>query len=51
MDPNSLKSNPLILDKLNPELGGKLVKAVADDMQRAKKAAEKKAKGAKKRKR
>ena len=48
MDPNSLKSNPLIIDKLNPELGGKLVKVVADDMKRAKAEAEEKAKRSKK---
>lgn len=40
MDPNALKGNPLVIDKLNPELGAKLVKAVADDMERAKKKAE-----------
>lgn len=51
MDPNWLKSNPLISDKLNPELGAKVVKLVADDMARAKRAAEadRKAKGDKKR--
>jgi hypothetical protein len=48
MDPNRLKGNPLIIDKLNPELGGKLVKLVADDMKRAKAEAEEKAKKAKK---
>ncbi len=40
MDPNELKDKPLIIDKLNPELGAKVVKAVADDMERAKKKAE-----------
>jgi hypothetical protein len=41
------RENPL--DKLTPELGGKLVKAVADDMVRARRATEeKKAKKAKK---
>lgn len=40
MDTNAYKGNPQVLDKINPELGGKLVKAVADDMQRAKKEAE-----------
>ena len=44
----SLKSNPLIIDKLNPELGAKLVKAVADDMKRAQDEAAEKAKRAKK---
>ena len=48
MDPNRLKGNPLIIDKLNPELGAKLVKLVADDMQRAKNEAEEKAEKAKK---
>ena len=48
MDPNWQKSNPLIVDKLNPELGAKLVKVVADDMKRAQKEAEEKAKRAKK---
>jgi hypothetical protein len=48
MDPNRLKSNPLIIDKLNPELGAKLVKAVADDMKRAQDEAAEKAKRAKK---
>ena len=43
MDPKALKGNPLVIDKLNPELGGKLVKAVADDMERARKAREEKA--------
>ncbi len=44
MDPNRLKGNPLLIDKLNPELGGKVVKAVADDMERARPEAEEKAK-------
>jgi hypothetical protein len=46
-----LKAPPLLIDKLTPELGGKVVKIVADDMDRAKKAAEqkRKRKGAKKR--
>ncbi len=44
MDPNSLKDNPHVFDKLKPELGGKIVKAVADDMARAKREAEEKEK-------
>ena len=48
MDPNALKGNPLLIDKLNPELGGKVVKAVADDMERARREAEEKAKKKKK---
>jgi hypothetical protein len=50
MDPNRLKGNPLIFDKLTPELGGKVVKAVADDMARAKREADEKAKADKKKK-
>lgn len=38
--------NPM--DQLNPELGGKIVKLVANDMERARRAAEEKAKKAKK---
>jgi hypothetical protein len=48
MDPNRLKGNPLVFDKLNPELGGKVVKAVADDMERARREAEEKARADKK---
>jgi hypothetical protein len=44
MDPTRLKSNPLVFDKINPELSAKLVKAVADDMERARREAEEKAK-------
>lgn len=40
MHPNWLKGNPLIADKVNPELGAKVVKLVADDMARAKREAE-----------
>ena len=43
MDPNFIKGNPLVFDKLNPELGGKAVKVVVDDMKRAKREAEAKA--------
>ena len=35
-----IKGKPVLLDKLNPEIGAKLVKAVADDMERAKQARE-----------
>ncbi len=48
MDPTRLKGNPLVFDKVNPELGGKLVKAVADDMERARREAEEQAKKKKK---
>lgn len=51
MDPNSVKGNPLVFDKLKPDLGGKVVKAVVDDMKRAQHEAEEKAKHAKKKKR
>lgn len=34
MDPNARKGNPLIFDKLNPELGAEVVKLVGDDMKR-----------------
>jgi hypothetical protein len=40
MDPNRVKGNPLFVDRLRPALGGELVKAVADDMERAKAAAD-----------
>lgn len=40
MHPNWLKGNPLIADKVTPELGAKVVKLVADDMARAKREAE-----------
>jgi hypothetical protein len=42
MDPESLKGNPLLIDKLNGELGGKVVKWVQDDMDRARRQAEEK---------
>jgi len=48
MDPESLKGNPLVFDKLKPDLGGKVVKAVADDMERARREAEDKARKRKK---
>jgi hypothetical protein len=48
MDPNAQKGNPLIIDKLNPELGAKLVKLVGDDMKRAAAEAKEKAERAKK---
>jgi hypothetical protein len=48
MDPNSMKGNPLLIDKLKPELGADLVKAVADDMARAQREAEEKARATKK---
>ena len=51
MAPNKLKGNPQVFDKLTPELGGKIVKLVADDMARAKREAEEKAKAERKRKR
>lgn len=51
MDPNSMKGNPLLIDKLKPELGADLVKAVADDMARARREAEEKTKRDKKKKR
>ena len=51
MDPNSIKGNPLVIDKLKPELGGELVKAVADDMERVKREAEEKKKKDKKKRR
>ena len=51
MDPNFIKGNPLVFDKLKPDLGGKAVKAVVDDMERARREAEEKAKRAKKKKR
>lgn len=35
MSADDLTGKPGIIDKLRPELGGKLVKAVAEDMQRA----------------
>jgi hypothetical protein len=38
MDPNWRKGNPVVIDELTPELGGKLVKAVHEDMVRAKRA-------------
>jgi hypothetical protein len=47
-----IKGEPVVFDKLKPDLGSKLVKAVADDMARAKRAAEERArkkKSAKKR--
>jgi len=44
MDPKSPKGNPLIFDKLTPELAGKLVEWVGDDMKRAKREAEEKQK-------
>jgi hypothetical protein len=50
MDPNFIKGNPLVFDKLKPELGGKVVKAVVDDMKRAQREAEEKAKRARKKK-
>ena len=42
MHPNWLKGNPLIADKVTPELGAKVVKLVADDMARARREAEEK---------
>jgi hypothetical protein len=50
MDPNFIKGNPLVFDKLKPELGGKVIKTVVDDMKRAQREAEEKAKRAKKKK-
>jgi hypothetical protein len=44
MDPTKLVRNPLIVDLVTPELGGKLVRAVHDDMLRAQREAEEKAK-------
>lgn len=47
--PTPIKDRVNPLEQLTPELGGKLVKAVADDMVRARRATEvKKAKAAKK---
>jgi hypothetical protein len=48
MDPESLKGNPLVFDKMTPELGGKVVQAVADDMARARREAEAKVRKRKK---
>jgi hypothetical protein len=48
MDPESLKGNPLVFNNLKPDLGGKVVKAVADDMERARLEAEEKARKQKK---
>lgn len=47
MDPKRLNGNPLMIEKMRPELGGDLVRAVAEDMERAKKAAEAKKKAEK----
>ena len=38
-----IKGAPVVIDKLKSDLGGKLIKAVADDMERAKQAAEERA--------
>ena len=46
MGTDRLTGKPLLIDKLKPELGGQLVKLVADDMERA--AKEREAKKAKK---
>lgn len=46
MDPNRLKGNPLVIDVLEPELGSKVVRAVQDDMLRAKREADAKARRA-----
>ena len=35
MDPKHLTGKPVLMDKLNPELGGKVVKLVGEDMERA----------------
>ena len=43
-----LKGQPTLIDQLTVDLGGKLVKAVADDMQRARLAREERAKKKKK---
>ena len=42
MDPKRLNGNPFMIEKMRPELGGDLVRAVARDMERAKKASEEK---------
>ena len=52
MSIDRLKGKPLLIDKLKPELGGEVVKLVADDMERAvKERAERDAKKKKKAKR
>jgi hypothetical protein len=51
MSTDRVKGDPVLIDKLKPELGGKLVKLVADDMERAAREREaKKAKAKKKKK-
>lgn len=43
MDPNRLKGNPLVIDALTPELGSKVVQAVHDELLRAEREADEKA--------
>jgi hypothetical protein len=43
MSTDRLKGNPHVFDKLKPDLGGKVVDLVHQDMERARKAKEKKA--------
>jgi hypothetical protein len=46
MDPNALRGKPPVLGSIRPDLGARLVRWVADDMERAKKARERKKKPA-----